>query len=370
MSKAKLSLPRGIRSRGAALFVDVSWRGKRRTATVEPVPGETPQEHLVRAKAKQSELKAELMGGTSAPGKKTKTVSRSWTLGEACKRTMESAWRGRACEPKMAYMVKHVEARWGKTRLLSDITTVDLDEWVIDLEEAGKSNATINRHLAALSKIMTFSIPRGGLAAKPKFPRKHEGVGRIRFVTDQEEEKALQYLRQCEAPEILAAWIILIDTGMRVGELRRLEARDCDFKKGVVSIWKTKADVPRSVPMTKRVRTVLANWCQRKAPSALVLDVHGNFLRVPWARLKAHLDLVGDTQFVPHVLRHTFASRLVQEGAHLLKVQKLMGHKTLAITQRYSHLAPDDLFSAVDLLDQRRGPELDVVSSPEGSSAQ
>lgn len=70
-------------------------------------------------------------------------------------------------------------------------------------------------------------------------------------------------------------------------------------------------------------------------------------------RMRKGLGLAEDDQFVPHCLRHTFCSRLVQKGVSLSKVQKLAGHKTLAMTMRYSHLGDENLDEAVASLNER-----------------
>jgi integrase len=81
-----------------------------------------------------------------------------------------------------------------------------------------------------------------------------------------------------------------------------------------------------------------------------------------WDRLRSHLNLDHDKQFVVHALRHTCASRLIQRGVPLAVVQKWMGHKAIQTTLRYAHLAPDSLRVAMEALEQERGqPQLKVV---------
>ena len=78
---------------------------------------------------------------------------------------------------------------FGRERGLDTIDTNDLDEYATDLAARLKnSDSTINRKLAALSKVMTFAMERGGLDRKPKFPFRKEYAGRIRFFTEEEED--------------------------------------------------------------------------------------------------------------------------------------------------------------------------------------
>ena len=83
--------------------------------------------------------------------------------------------------------------------------------------------------------------------------------------------------------------------------------------------------------------------------------------RTIWNEAKAEVGLGEDTQVVPHILRHTCASRLVQGGIDIRRVQMWLGHQTLQMTMRYAHLATNDLDSCVNVLDRdrcrRRRPE-------------
>ena len=96
-----------------------------------------------------------------------------------------------------------------------------LDEWTAELEDDGKSDATINRYLAAVSKVFTVAQDRDGVTGKPKFPRRKESAGRVRWLTATEEASMLDRLGGHERD----LFIVLVDTGLRVGEALALEAR-------------------------------------------------------------------------------------------------------------------------------------------------
>jgi len=142
---------------------------------------------------------------------------------------------------------------------------------------------------------------------------------------------------------------VLVDSGLRTGELYRLQPRDCDFKHRMVSVWENKGDLPRSIPMTKRAYDILSR--RAITHKKRLFPYHDQWLRHPWDRAKESMGLADDDQFVPHALRHTFASRLVQRNVNLKTVQQLMGHKTIEITMRYAHLAPANLQQAIALLE-------------------
>jgi site-specific recombinase XerD len=87
-------------------------------------------------------------------------------------------------------------------------------------------------------------------------------------------------------------------------------------------------------------------------PTRDVFSVSPHSFRQTWDRAKVTLGLSDDAQLVPHALRHTTASRLVQRGVTLKVVQEWLGHKTITVTMRYAHLAPANLLAAVKVLEE------------------
>lgn len=240
---------------------------------------------------------------------------------------------------------------FGKNCPLHSIDTDALDAYAAHLADLGNSNATINRKMACLSKILTIAVDRGKLSAKPKFTRKPESEHRIRWVTDAEEKEALKLFKAWGRDDYADAFIVLIDTGMRCGELLRIVWRDVDTKQGLIAIWQNKAKRPRSVPLTNRAIEALKRRREAVGVASPLFPYDHWWIRYTWDRMRAHLGLTADKQFTPHALRHTCASRLIQRGITLPVVQAWLGHKTIQITMRYAHLAPKNLLDAVSVLE-------------------
>ena len=344
-----------VRARGRRWQVDVSVKGRRRTATCVTEAD---------ARVREAELRLDLLAPRHAHQRSsTRPV---WSLGEAWTRTYEVAWRDTPYDAGMVKMRRQLFDHWGEDTPLDLITTDKVDAWIAALIERGNSNGTINRKLAALSKITRIAgerPERSGYATadRPVFRRKKEPFGRIREVSLDEEVAMLTFLYQCGYVDHEDAIVMLLDTGIRCGELWRLEARDVDFEKGFISIWQTKTDLPRGVPMTKRVRVIL----DRRIGSGARADRVGRifpysnaWLRPVWARLRMHLGLEDDPQFVPHILRHTCACRLVQRGVRLEVVRDWLGHKSFAMTLRYARLAPKNLLEAARVLEPVGGDDV------------
>lgn len=333
------SIERGIQQRGDSFLVDVTVGGVRRRETV----GSLEEARTVRDRLKAN-LPAQLVNELNE-------ADRSWTLGEAFDKLHGLVWKGTLAESSSVRNAKIALEFFGAETLLDTLSSDWMDSYVARMKELGLSNATINRRLAAVSKIITFAFKRGKVKARPHFERQSEYAGRIRFLSYEEEKYMIAYLTQWGQTEHLDAFCVLIDTGLRPSELWRLQGRDVDFAKGVLSIWQTKNKQPRSVPMTQRVRAIIQRRKDQYGTGRLfaMLD-NFKFIRM-WDRAKQVMGLNADKQFIPYALRHTCASRLVQKGVHLRVVQEWMGHKTISVTMRYAHLSPANLLEAVKVLE-------------------
>jgi integrase len=239
---------------------------------------------------------------------------------------------------------------YGKNKPLDEITVESLDQFVATLLSAKYSDSSINRKLACISKFQNEALKRDRLQKKTYIPRRKERKGRIRFITGEEEQSIIQLLTQYDHQDFLDFLLVLVDTGMRRGEvLTSLVAKDIDFQQNIITIWENKADHPRSVPMTKRVRAILQR--RLKVHPFILFPHKGNWGTPIWNHVKSAMGLAHDEQFVPHCLRHTCASRLVQRGINLKVVQEWLGHKNIMMTMRYAHLAPKNLHDAVYVLE-------------------
>ena len=227
------------------------------------------------------------------------------------------------------------------------------------LTEKGLSNGTINRKLAGLSKILRHAVEVGLLTQAPRIPKLPERQGRIRWLTIEEEDEFAAQLRHHGRPRMADLVHFLADTGMRVGEALRLTWEDITESDGMVvaTVWESKSGQSRSVPLTKRVQRILGDMDRERSRGGPFKRVNQDSFNREWQIVRQRLGKDEDKQLVPHALRHTCASRLVQRGVELLVVKEVLGHKTLAMTLRYSHLAPKTLRSAIGVLDRLHSGE-------------
>jgi len=223
-----------------------------------------------------------------------------------------------------------------------------LDRIIGTLRERGNSNATINRKMAALSKLLRKAYKMGDIFSLPEFIRQKERAGRIRFLEYEEEKRLFAAIKsRCEESYRLS--VFLVDTGCRLGEAIGLTWNDIQDHR--VTFWLTKSNRSRTVPLTRRARKVVDMSHQGlKGPFSMLNQVR---YRAIWNEAKIEVGLGADDQVVPHILRHTCASRLVRGGIDIRRVQMWLGHQTLQMTMRYAHLATNDLDSCVKVLEVR-----------------
>jgi len=237
-----------------------------------------------------------------------------------------------------------------------------LDFTLGTLRERGNSNATINRKMAALSKLLRKAQKMGDIHNLPEFRRQKERAGRIRFLEPGEERQLFSAIeKRCRDSHRLA--IFLVDTGCRLGEALGLIWNDVSTSR--VSFWLTKSGRSRTIPLTTRAKVTIDRSVGGKGPFKMLNAVQ---FRAVWNDAKQEVGLGNDVQVVPHILRHTCASRLVQGGVDIRRVQMWLGHQTLQMTMRYAHLATNDLDPCVGVLERTTPYEPLHQDSPRKSS--
>lgn len=246
----------------------------------------------------------------------------------------------------------------------STFSQATVDDVIGALRARGNSNATINRKLAALSKLLRKAHKMGDIHSLPEFRRQKERAGRIRFLEREEEDVLFSAIR-ARSEDAWRLSVFLVDTGCRLGEGISLIWND--IQGGRASFWITKSGRSRTVPLTLRAQEVVDIPRGRlKGPFSMLQQVR---FRAIWNEAKAEVGLGADSQVVPHILRHTCASRLVQGGIDMRRIQMWLGHQTLQMTMRYAHLATNDLDSCVVVLENPPRRPGDAAANADGAAA-
>jgi integrase len=229
-----------------------------------------------------------------------------------------------------------------------DLNRIDT-AWVLGLKEQLKdtrkgrkgepvTDGSINRFLATLSKFLTYCIDKGWrtVAVLPKMEYGKESDGRIRWITPEEEAKLGQLM------SVPCAKIVGVDIrcGLRKTEILTLELEQVG--NDAIHVWETKSGSPRTVPITHADAETL-----RELITTGTMPTERE-LRAEWERARKAMGLANDDDFVFHACRHTYATRAVQKGVPIRVLQKLMGHKTITMTERYGHVHDEMLMAARD----------------------
>jgi len=244
-----------------------------------------------------------------------------------------AAWLGVSYKASVKSRLQRLINRFADMNL-SDFTHAVIRDWANERLSEVKP-ATALRDLSTLRAILNKAFREGLPAQVPPFPRMKKQPGRCRWLTLEEEHRLLLAAK----PHLRALVAFALDTGGRRSELLRLDWRNVDLARGVVAFLKTKNGEDRSVRLTERAKQVLAGLDPQESGPVFtyrgqaIKDVKTTFDK---ARTRAKLE---DFRF--HDLRHTFASRLAQQGVPLYEIMHLTGHKSFQMVQRYAHLAPD-----------------------------
>jgi len=210
-----------------------------------------------------------------------------------------------------------------------------------------RSQPTVNRYHTALSSVLEVARTRWHwISENParRVARGEENPGIVRWLEDDERTALLEACKESVWPQLYLLVILALSTGARLGELRRLKWSDIDLKKGMAYLADTKNKERRALPLIPAVQKVLKAQVRRidtdfvfpskytpQKPFSTSFREHWNT-----AREKAGIE-----SFRFHDLRHSCASYLAMNGATELEIADVLGHKTLQMVKRYSHLSTD-----------------------------
>lgn len=220
-----------------------------------------------------------------------------------------------------------------------------------------RSSSTANRYLAVLSQMYTTAVKEWGwLKENPisKVKRPKEGKARDRFLEKDEIVCLLAECRNSQSPHLYAIVLFALATAARKGEILGLKWSDVDFVRGTATFRDTKNGETRTVGLNHNILEGLKNEkCKRVVCSHYVFpssDGHSFAdIRTAWDQAVERAKLKNVTF---HTLRHTAASHLAMSGASTLEIAAILGHKTLAMVKRYSHLSISATSKALQRMNQ------------------
>lgn len=253
------------------------------------------------------------------------------------------------------------ESYFRKKDSMLNWNTVDTDivrDWMVFLMDAGQAATSVNRRLSTLRSYYKFLLMRGWITEDP-----------VRNIQGPKKKKALPaFLKESEINALLDGCYfgddffgkrdrLIIDmfysTGIRLSELTGLDEGDVDFYGGVLKVT-GKRNKQRIVPFGKELRGLLETYIAQKhilfdgksVDPALFVDDKGERMKniVVWRLVRHYLGMV-TTQYKksPHVLRHTFATSMLNHDADLEVLKELLGHESISTTEIYTHTTFEEL---------------------------
>ncbi len=260
---------------------------------------------------------------------------------------------------RYALCVRTLMPVFGKQRL-SAIRKRQIEQFMADRKARGRGSsglapvelapATVNRDVMALKRIFNKAIEWDNARTNPvrgiRLLRENNTI--VRFLSHAERRELLRHCHGQLRPIVELA----LNTGMRRGELLALTWSCIDFEQGQIHVRDSKNGEGRYIPMTDGARACLSGIPrQLGSPYLFPGAVDGEPTKEIKRGWYATLRRAGIENFRFHNLRHTFASYLSMAGATQREIQDFLGHKSLAMTNRYSHLSPSHRQQAIRRLD-------------------
>ena len=246
--------------------------------------------------------------------------------------------------------IDFLEAQFGAVSL-KEVNHSFIRSWLAFLKNKGLSSKSINRKISTLTSFFKYHLKTGAIGSTPM----------AQVISPKISKRLPVYLQETDTQKLVPAlqhltedWkslnkkmliIIFYATGMRLSELINLKEKQIDFSKSQFKVL-GKGNKERIIPASKEMLEMIRDYLQlkkknfEKTDDFLLVTEKGKKLYPKYAYLLVNQVLEGASTLdkkSPHILRHTFATHLMNNGADLNAVKELLGHSSLASTQVYTH---------------------------------
>jgi len=262
----------------------------------------------------------------------------------------------------------HLKDRFDNKRL-DAIAPLDLERMKKEMAKDEMAPKTISHCLALIramyNKAAEWNLYQGDNPVKKiKMPTVQNA--RERFFSMEEAELLLKELkrnhhckneyRELKDPKLHDISLISLQTGARAGEIFNLKGQDINLENEIITLRDTKNTETRYAPMTKDIKKMLKRRIPENPGNYIFTDQDGKKIKEVSNAFQKIVDKLEFNKNVDdprqrvvfHTCRHTFASWLAIQGTPLYTIAKLMGHKSISMSERYSHLSPDHKKDAVN----------------------
>lgn len=268
-------------------------------------------------------------------------------------------------------LARHAQLNWWKAEIgkltLNKVTPAKLVscryKLITEIGQKGKlkgktrSGSTVNRYIAALSAAFGIAVTEWQWVKENPFARvrrEKEADGRTRFLSHEERKSLLEACKVSSSPNLYLITMLALSTGMRQAEIMELKWENVNFERNTITLFKTKNGETRVVPLVGVAKTIMHDHGKiRSLKNPYVFQgrhySHANFPRKAWETALKNAKI---KDFTFHDTRHSAASELAMDGASLHEIAAVLGHKTLAMVQRYAHLSEQHTMSVVERMNK------------------
>lgn len=252
---------------------------------------------------------------------------------------------------------RFLSAKYNCPTYIEDLTEDDILEYLKMLrEEKGYKPASINRHLNSIRTLCKFAYRKDWIDTNPT-----RNIDQVRFQRQERTfltaEELDVFIDSIEHPLAQLAARIMSFTGLRVTECTSLRLEDVDLDNLVIHVINGKGGKDRDVPISAALVPYLVDYLENWRPNVssnkfLATEKTGSITHqtINKAFHQTTYKLGWEKKVTCHILRHTFASKLVANDVHVSKISKLLGHADVRTTSIYMHSSTEELQEAVNLL--------------------
>jgi len=239
---------------------------------------------------------------------------------------------------------------------IHQIQTREIEQWRFKQQADGYSNQTIKHSINNIAGAIRYAKKLGYQVSDFELPTIKLPKGRLRYLSNEEEQRLLAEIDPYRHVEGMPAFnqrnplvkqqmidlyhliIVLLDTGARHGEICQLEWGNINLEKRTIALWRPKVQNESVIYMTDRVVEILNERYRKRTTKYLFTNKQGLARKTLTHVIQRAFRRAGLEGCSAHTLRHTHATRLIQNGLNLYEVKEILGHSDIKTTMRYAHI--------------------------------
>ncbi|HHV82745.1 MAG TPA: tyrosine-type recombinase/integrase [Tepidanaerobacter syntrophicus] len=258
-------------------------------------------------------------------------------------------------EKELIYFDSFLSVKHNCPVYIEDVTLEDIEDYLLDQKKRGIASASRSRSVYILRSFYNYCVKKditakniASLIEPVKVKQKERD-----YLTEEEFNKLAAAIKQ---PVIRTAVETMFYTGGRMSEIIHLKLDDVNLEEKVIHITKGKGGKARDIPINDKLCDILKNYIENirdaKSSRFFALKSTGKVSSSYVNRLikEAAYEVGLKKDVSAHILRHSFGTNLLEKGASVVSIQKLLGHANLAVTTRYLHQDMNKLSDTVNLL--------------------